>query len=67
MKTELSHLGCWVPSFCGHWGEIVETEEKFLADDAVFRGRLSLNVRCLCDNITALTQDKGSTGSGKSA
>ena len=62
MKTDLSHLGCRVPSYCRHWGPIVETEEKFLTGNAVFRGRLSLNVRCLCDNITVLTQDKGSHG-----
>lgn len=61
MKTELSHLGCWVPSLLQALASIVETEEKFLADNAV-PGRLSLNVRCLCDNITVLTQDKGSHG-----
>lgn len=63
MKTESSHLGCWAPSFSGHWAQIAETEEKFLADDAVFRERFSLSMRCLCDNITVLTQDKGSHGS----
>ena len=41
MKTESSHLGCWAPSFSGHWAQIAETEEKFLADDAVFRDSVS--------------------------